>query len=225
MTMEPLAARRRLTEEVAEQIRQEILNRRLRQDERLVESHIAAQLGVSRGPVREAFKLLAAQGLLVDKPNRGTYVASFSSGDVREVFEVRIAIETRAAKLLTQTASDRGGRELRDLVTRLGEAAHEHDARSIAQIDLAFHEAICRLSGVQRLHELFVQHVPTLQALVSIDEFFYASPEDILTEHERILAAIEARDGPAAAMLIEEHLEVSRDRVAAYIDSPSPRGK
>ena len=76
--MRPLRSRRPLAEEAADQIRDEILAGRLGQGERLVETRIAEALNISRGPVREAFKLLRAEGLLHEERNRGTYVVRLS---------------------------------------------------------------------------------------------------------------------------------------------------
>src|SRR5712692_2244847 len=99
-SLPPLDARRSLVEEAAELLRQEILSGRFRQGEHLVETKIAEQLRVSRGPVREAFKLLRAEGLVEEEPRRGTFVVSLSARDATEIYELRAAIEGRAAHLL-----------------------------------------------------------------------------------------------------------------------------
>src|SRR6202043_1796297 len=96
----PLDARRSLAEDAVELLRHEILSGRFRQGEHLVETKIAQQLRVSRGPVREAFKLLRAEGLVKEEPRRGMFVVSLSARDAREIYELRAAIEGRAAQLL-----------------------------------------------------------------------------------------------------------------------------
>jgi len=103
--MRPLRSRRPLAEEAADQIRDEILAGRLGQGERLVETRIAEALNISRGPVREAFKLLRAEGLVREERNRGTYVVSLSSADIHEIYDLRAAIESRAAGLRSQHAT------------------------------------------------------------------------------------------------------------------------
>src|SRR3989442_8712193 len=97
--LRPLQAPRPLAEDAADLIREQILAGGFRQGEHLVEAKIARQLNVSRGPVREAFKLLRAEGLLDEEPRRGTFVVSLSGDDVREIYDLRAAIEATAARL------------------------------------------------------------------------------------------------------------------------------
>ena len=104
--MKPIQAARPLAEDAADRIRDEILSGRLTRGERLVEARIAGELHVSRGPVREAFKLLRAEGLLQEEPRRGTYVVSLSPKDVRELYDLRAAVEARAAKLVARSHTD-----------------------------------------------------------------------------------------------------------------------
>ncbi len=99
-TLSPRDAPRSLAEDAADRIREQILSGGFGQGEHLVEAKIAQQLHVSRGPVREAFKLLRAEGLVEEEPRRGTFVVSLSSEDVREIYGLRAAIEGRAARLL-----------------------------------------------------------------------------------------------------------------------------
>ena len=98
--LQPLQAPRSLAEDAADRIREQILAGGFRQGEHLVEAKIAEQLNISRGPVREAFKLLRAEGLLNEEPRRGTFVVSLSADDVREIYGLRAALEGRAARLI-----------------------------------------------------------------------------------------------------------------------------
>jgi GntR family transcriptional regulator, gluconate operon transcriptional repressor len=203
--MRPLRARKPLAEEAADQIRQDILAGRLGQGERLVELRVATALNISRGPVREAFKLLRAEGLLQEEPNRGTYVVRLSHDDVREIYDLRAAIESRAAEL---------GRALDELER----AADRRDVTAVSQTDLAFHETLCRLTGNGRLHAVFMRHVPVVRTLIRLDEHLYSSPEEIAGEHRPMLEAIKARDPELAAARFEAHVEHAFGLVAEYID-------
>ena len=222
--MKPLAARRSLVEDAAERIREEILSGGLRQGERLVEARIAEQLGISRGPLREAFKVLRSEGLVVDLANRGTFVVRLSPTDIREIFDLRAAIESHAAKTLARRAGVEEVRELRRLLELLEAAADSGDVRTVARADLAFHEAVCRLSGNQRLHAVFTRDVPTMQALIKIDDQLYPSLADTAQEHRPLLEAIESRDAEAAAAGFEAHIDRARDLVAEFIEA-LPNGR
>jgi DNA-binding GntR family transcriptional regulator len=218
--MRPLQTRKLLAEDVADRIREEILSGDFAQGERLVEAGIAQELGVSRGPVREAFKLLRAEGLVHEEPHRGTFVMRLTGADVREIYDLRAALEARAAKLLVERGRGSDLRALRRLLERLLGAAEEGDVAVVSQADLAFHEGVCRLTGNRRLHEVFMRHVPVLRSLMKLDEYIYRSLDDIAVEHEPLMAALESGDPVLAASRFEAHVERARDQVATYIDAP-----
>jgi len=104
----PLETPRSLAGDAADRIRESILSGGFRPGEHLVEARIAQQLNVSRGPVREAFKLLRAEGLVEEEPRRGTFVVRLEADDVREIYQLRAAIEGQAARLLTESRPPRG---------------------------------------------------------------------------------------------------------------------
>lgn len=216
--MKPLKTRRLLAEHVADRIREAILAGRLHQGERLVEARFAEQLGVSRGPLREAFKLLRAEGLVREEPHRGTFVTSLTGGDVREIDDLRAAIEGRAAKLLADAGRPADMRALRRLLDDVEDAAHRADARATAEADLAFHDAVRKLCNNRRLHDVFVRHVPLLQSLMKLDEQLYGTLDDAAFEHEPMVAAITDGEADLAAERFEAHIDRARDLVAAYLD-------
>jgi DNA-binding GntR family transcriptional regulator len=217
--MRPLQTRKLLAEDVADRIREEILSGGFAQGDRLVEASIAQQLGVSRGPVREALKLLRAEGLVKEEPHRGTFVVRLTSADVRDIYELRAALEARAAKQVAERARGADFRTIRRLLDRLLLAAENGDVAVVSQADLAFHESVCHLSGNRRLHEVFMRHVPLLKNLMKLDEYIYRSLDAIAVEHEPLMAALESGDPALAAARFEGHVERARDQVAKYIDA------
>jgi GntR family transcriptional regulator of gluconate operon len=217
-TLKPLNAPRSLTEDAADRIREQILSGGFRQGEHLVEARIAEQLNVSRGPVREAFKLLRAEGLLEEEPRRGTFVVSLSPGDVREIYGLRAAIEGRAARLLATDPAPAAVAELRALLERIDGAIKAGDYAEVFRRDLEFHDGLCRLSGNARLHEVFVRYVPMLRALLRLDERVVDSLDDIAMQHHPLLEAIAAGDAEAAARHAEEHSDHAGELIAAYIE-------
>lgn len=209
---------RSLAEDAADVLRGQILAGGLPHGAHLVEARIARQLNVSRGPVREAFKLLRAEGLVEEEPRRGTFVVTLSSADVREIYDLRAALEGRAARAIARTRDPGTIAELRATLDRIAQAAAAGDVHEVARSDLVFHASICRLSGNTRLHTVFQRHVPALQTLIKLDEYLYRSLPDIAAQHEPILAAIRAGDADGAAAACEAHCDEARDLVADYID-------
>jgi GntR family transcriptional regulator, gluconate operon transcriptional repressor len=214
----PIDGHSSLAEVAADLIRNEILAGRIRQGAHLVEAVIAEQLNVSRGPVREAFKLLRAEELVQEEPRRGTFVVSLSATDVREIYGLRAAIEGRAARILASPPDPEVVAELRQLYTAMAAAAAEGDMADVSATDLAFHDGLCRLSGNSRLHAVFGRYVPTLRALLKVDGRFLESSA-MAADHLPILEAIEAGDAARAAMLAEHHCDHAADMMSDYLDS------
>jgi len=217
--LQPLEAPRSLAEDAADRIREQILAGGFPQGEHLVEARIAEQLNVSRGPVREAFKLLRAEGLLTEEPRKGTFVVSLSARDVREIYGLRAAIEGRAARLLAAERDPRSIEELRRLLGAIEAAADEGDVAEVYRADLAFHDAVCRLSANGRLHEVFERYVPMLRALLRLDERMHESLDEIAAQHRPLFEAIEAGDAVRAVEGFEAHCDDSGQLIASYLDA------
>lgn len=215
--LRPLEGPRSLGEDAADSIREQILNGGFQRGEHLVEARIAQRLGISRGPVREAFKLLRAEGLVAEEPRRGTFVVILDSDDVREIYDLRAAIEASAAAQVATRRDEGAITELRSILTTMQDASKAGDVRAISRADMAFHEAICRLSGNGRMHSVFVQHAPALRTLLKVNELVYSS-EEIAEQHRPIVDAIAAGDSAEARALCEAHCRQASDKIAAYID-------
>ncbi len=200
-------------------IREQILGGGFSQGEHLVEARIAEQLNVSRGPVREAFKLLRAEGLLEEEPRRGTFVVSLTAGDVRQIYGVRAAIEGRAARLLAVHHDPDVAVELRRSLDAIAAAVAAGDAPSVFRRDLEFHDGLCRLSGNDRLHEVFLRYVPMLRALLQLDERVYPSLDQVADQHLPLVEAIESGDPDHAAAVAEQHCDQAGELIAAYLEA------
>ena len=183
--------------------------------ERLVESRLAEQLGVSRGPVRDALRLLTAEGLVRDEPRRGTFVVRLTEQDVIDIYDLRIAVETAAVRLILRRDDQERFAVLRHAIEDM--RAVSRDAPLAAEADLRFHGAVCEVSGNSRLCDVHHRYATELLILLRMDEEKLPhAPGTTVAEHEELLAAL--GDGPEAAdAAFRAHLENARDRVAAYV--------
>ena len=218
-TLRPLAAPRSLTEDAADRIREQILGGGFRQGEHLVEAKIAEQLNISRGPVREAFKLLRAEGLLNEEPRRGTFVVSLTAQDVRDIYGLRAALEGRAARLIARSQDPVVLARLRELADDIDRAVSANDGVAASRADLAFHEGLCELCGNSRIHEVFMRYVPTLRGLLRLDEKVLGSLDEISSQHRPFVQAIESGDEEGAARLLSEHAEHAGELIAGVLSS------
>lgn len=218
-TLRPLEAPRSLAEDAADRIREQILSGGFKQGEHLVEAKIAEQLTISRGPVREAFKLLRAEGLLNEEPRRGTFVVSLTADDVREIYGLRAALEGRAGRIVARGQDPVVLGRLRELADGIDRAVASGDAAAASRADLAFHEGLCELCGNSRIHEVFMRYVPTLRGLLRLDEQVLRSLDEISLQHRPLVDAIEAGDEEAAARLLNEHAEHAGELIAGVLAS------
>lgn len=218
-TLRPLQAPRSLAEDAADRIREQILDGGFKQGEHLVEAKIAEQLNISRGPVREAFKLLRAEGLLKEEPRRGTFVVSLTAQDVREIYGLRAALEGRAGRMIARANDPATLARLRALADEIDRAVDAGDAVAASRADLAFHEGLCELCGNTRIHEVFMRYVPTLRGLLRLDEQVLRSLDEISRQHRPFVDALQAGDEELVARLLNEHAEHAGELIAGVLAS------
>lgn len=210
----------RLADRTADRLRSMIVSGELRAGQRLVEWQLAQQFGVSRGPIREAFKQLSKDGLLNDVPRRGTYVVVLSPSDVRDLMDLRAGVEACAARLFVQRNSSEQLAELDAAVRHLEEACISGDQAEISSADYIFHEAVCRETGNSRLHAVFVRYVAELRVLLRSDEErLHEEGTDISGQHAELLSALRARDPDIAAAAFRRHVEQTRDRLLSRLEA------
>jgi DNA-binding GntR family transcriptional regulator len=214
--LSPLAVPATLTESTADALRERILAGAFAPAQRLVEAEIARQLGISRGPVREALARLREEGLVRDVARRGWFVQELTAEDLREIYVLRAALESRAARLILEREDTEALDALTAIVGELRAAASRGDREAFAQLDFDFHEQLTRLSGNRRLHRAFVQQAGVLRTLLRLEiSGVYETLDGILTEHEWLLGEIRSGSVARAEAACEQHLTQALDRVTA----------
>jgi DNA-binding GntR family transcriptional regulator len=189
---------------VATTLRDAIVRGVLRAAEPLKADEIAAQLGVSHIPVREALRQLEAEGLVTIYPNRGAIVASLSERDILEIYGIRKTLETAALQHSLQHISPAA---LRRASSILDEYELETDTRRWGDLDLEFHATLYALEERPRLLGI----INTLRN--QVDRYFHVFPlavkqrQDFQRDHRAILEACRAHDLERAVTALEAHLE------------------
>jgi DNA-binding GntR family transcriptional regulator len=203
-----------LADHTSDALRALIASGELRGGQRLIETEIAAQLGVSRGPVRDAFKQLREEGLLVDYPRRGTYVVSLTADDARDLLDLRAGLESRAARLFIERRDRDALRDVDTALAQLKAANDGGDATVIGDADFTFHEAVCRGSGSARLLSVYVRYATELRILLHSDtERIYQAGVDLPIQHEALRDLLRGDDKSAAEEAFRLHVEDTRDRL------------
>jgi DNA-binding GntR family transcriptional regulator len=200
-----------LFDQAYEAVVERILDGRLPLGSRLVESALAAELGTSRTPVREAIRRLERDGLAVRTPTGGVSVFRPGPDDVLQVYESRIAIEGMAALLAASRSTPAQRQALAESVHELERAYREGDEAAVVAANTAFHDALLAACGnryLQALANHLRHHVLLTREL---DRAQHGDPAKVLGHHRAILEAIAAGDGPAARRLTEEHIRSHAD--------------
>jgi GntR family transcriptional regulator of gluconate operon len=213
--LRPLGPRRSLVDEVAERIREVVLVGILPSGTRLSDSRLAREIGVGRSSVREAFKVLLSEGFL-EQTGWGVCVARLTVDDVHDTYEIRLAVECRAVRILAARHDATEVAQLEGIVSEFLKAAAADDATAAVRLDLRFHESVCRLSGSARLHDVFTREVVKMLALLRVDSDIYQPLSEWTDELPSILDAIKRGDADAASAAMEEHIEASRQVMLAY---------
>ncbi|MDQ7958970.1 MAG: GntR family transcriptional regulator [Rhodocyclaceae bacterium] len=192
---------RALYEEVAEQLRQRIFRRELEPGSWIDELKIAEEFGISRTPLREALKVLAAEGLVTMKVRRGAYVTEVSERDLADVYHLLALLESDAVAVVAERASDAQVAELKALHAELEAAARPGhvDREHFFAINERFHMRVLAIAD-NRWRDQMVADLRKVMKLNRHNSLLKAGRiGESLAEHRAVMAAIEARD-PAAAM-------------------------
>jgi DNA-binding GntR family transcriptional regulator len=212
-------ARMALPEAAAERLRTLIIEGELAPGARLNERELSERLGVSRTPLREAFRMLAADGLLVQLPNRGAQVVALSREDVRHAFEVMASLEGLSGELAAKLVTEKDVAELRDLQAEM-EAAHaRRDLPTYYRVNRAIHDRINAVAGNPILTHTFRTLNTRLHALRFRSNLVPAKWDQAVGEHRAMVEALAARDGARLRDILVNHL---RSKLQAVLETDVP---
>lgn len=203
----PSLAPRALYEEVAELLRQRIFNRELEPGSWIDELKIAEAYGISRTPLREALKVLAAEGLVTMKVRRGAYVTEVSERDLSDVYHLLSLLESDAAGVVAQTASEGQMRELRSLHQELELAAlpEKQDKERFFEINEQFHMRLLEIAN-NRWRDQMVADLRKVMKLNRHNSLLKDGRiQESLDEHRAIMDALTTRDAILSQQRMQEH--------------------
>ncbi|WP_203557252.1 GntR family transcriptional regulator [Bacillus sp. B15-48] len=194
-----------LYEQIYQRLEQDIIEGNIGPGERLIDTKIAADLGVSRSPVREAFRKLERDGLLINKEGIVT-VFTPSLQDAVELYQVRIGLESVATYWATHRITKEELKQLTDYLRLTKHAVEEKNIAEIIDLNTKFHESIISFSGNQRLKNM-MNNIRTLIRIcrnTTIKQ--YNRSESFLDEHNGILQAMCMNEPELAAKRMEQHI-------------------
>lgn len=195
---------------VAQILRAAILDGTLRPGSQLREVPIAAELGVSRHPVRDSFSILADEGLVAKIAYRGAFVAEVSTRQVQEITGVRQRLEPWAVELALPKLADGGRLRLVGALEAMLRAADDHDLARLLDAHMTFHRVFYELSDHGVLLDLWRSWEAQLQLFLSADQRTLNDLHDVVASHDRLLRIVDSGD-----------IDAIRDELQRHIHGPS----
>jgi len=202
-----------LHEQVAHRLRQMLVESRIAPGAKLNERELSETLSVSRTPLREAIKMLAAEGLVELLPNRGAIAVELTEADVRNTFEVMAGLEAQSGELAAQRVTDAELAEIKAMHFEMMAAWTRRDLSGYYRLNAQIHGAINDAARNPVLTATYRQVNARLQALRFRSNQDEAKWTRAVKEHERMIEALYARDGAAMRAVLIEHLNHKRDVV------------
>lgn len=196
-----------LRDVVFQTLRQAILKGDLKPGERLMEIQLSHKLGVSRTPIREAIRKLELEGLVLMIPRKGAEVAKITEKSLRDVLEIRLALEQLAVRLACERMTPELLQIIKDAAMECAQVENTDDPLAVAEKDVAFHDAIHIATKNQKL----INMLDNLQEQVYRYRVEYlkrdATHSQIVREHDEIIQAMEKGDSDSASDLCSVHIK------------------
>ena len=207
-----------LRDVVFKTLRQGILTGELKPGERLMEIHLADRLGVSRTPIREAIRKLELEGLVTMIPRKGAEVAQISAQNLKDVLEVRQALDALGVELACERITEEGLVELKEACDHFAKVTATKDATVITKADVALHDVIIRATGNERLQQM----ISNLSEQMYRYRFEYIKDSSyhalLIEEHKRIYESIAARDKEQAVKAIQTHIDNQLNTIMEHLN-------
>ena len=198
---------------VFQTLRKAILTGELEPGERLMETQLGEKLGVSRTPIREAIRKLELEGLVIMVPRKGAQVAQFTEKDIKDVLEVRAALEALAAKLACRRMDERSFLKLQLIITEYDYASRDNDLEVMIEKDIEFHETIFNATNNDKLSQFF----SNMREQVDRYRIAYLKnaehSNNVIEEHLAILDALKNRDEELASDLATKHIQIQCESI------------
>jgi len=206
-----------LSKKVYHILKERIIKGNLKPGEKILEVNIAKRLGVSRTPVREALRELAAEGFFAMKPNLGMIVIGFSIEDLKEVLEIRKLLEGFATSIAAKKINKEEIKKLEKIIKKMSISISKNDLLVYSDLNAEFHNLIFNICGNKQLIKIYdnlsnSEHRFRIRSLRNNPERLKYS----LKEHQKILEALKRKDSEQAYKLSQKHIENILENILAH---------
>jgi DNA-binding GntR family transcriptional regulator len=196
-----------LREKILENIRDAIISGALTAGSKVSEPDLAERYGISRTPIREAFRQLESEGYLTVIPRRGAVVSKFSQKDVEEFYAIKSILEGYAARLACEKLTSKELDKLESINERLAELASHNDIKVFFKVHNDFHHLFIKAADNEKLRELITNLVTRFQRLRLMSLSLPGRMNISIQEHKKIIEAFRRKDVEAAELLVRKNAE------------------
>lgn len=191
---------------IAAVLRQRITEGAIEPGERLNELSLAAELGVSRSPIREALAQLTGEGIVHLVPYKGTFVTALSEARLQDLLDFRLALEQFAVRRAIDRATPEQFDRFQGLINTIAERAKVGDLNGAVDADLTTHEYLIEMAGSALLAQTYKAMLGELRLYIAQTSRHYESAAELATEHAAVAKAMRAKRGDEAVRLITDHI-------------------
>lgn len=221
----PQITNKPLREQVLDALRDAIIQGEFKPGQPLVETELAAQLGVSRAPIREALQVLNSEGLLETIPYHGTTVRRLTRRDIEELYSLRSVLESFAIRRIIARRNPDDVETLREHFRAMLDRAEAGDLKTLNEIDRGFHDTLIRLSDHRLLQSTWNAVALRVRQVMALLNERNTDLKQIAYNHLPIIEAIAAWDEPRALQLIEQHIAATGELIAeGWVDPEAGDG-
>lgn len=204
MKKKPIERHQTLREKILETMREAIIKGTLKPGEKVAEPELAERFGISRTPIREAFRQLESEGYLTVIPRKGAVVTGLSERDVEEFYAIKSILEGYAARMAAEKLTEKEIQRLETINERLEKLAEEGDVKTFFRVHSEFHELFIRAAGNEKLAELIDQVGRRFNRLRMASLSLPGRMDISVQEHKKIINAFRSRNGEAADNLVKK---------------------
>jgi DNA-binding GntR family transcriptional regulator len=213
---------RTLKEDVLNLLRRAIIDGQLPPGAELNQTEIANELGISRGPVREALGQLEQEGLINNVPYKGVVVTALTPEYIEEVYSIRSLLETLAVERAIARLTDEDLVRLNEIVNKMWTAVEAQDEQQLVYLDLRFHESIVRMAEHKLLLKLWRLLEISVQRCLQTRHRIYQSLDEVIGDHPALVSAIAERDAELASRLLQQHIMEAGEQLLGQWSTETP---
>lgn len=212
-----------LPDQLYEYLSRSIIEGKVKPGEKFIENDLCHRFGVSRSPLRECFRILESEGLIIIHPRKGTFVREITSKDIEDVFPVRASLESLAAGLAVPNIGEKEIGIFNDLIGKMEEALGNNDIRSFLYLNFNFHSVFIKASNNQVLEKTLKNLGRGLWQRIAF--LYYQSSSGLNFSnnmHKEIVKAFQKKDVSSVQRVVEEHIEHAKQQLLLSFGKGGP---